>query len=66
MPTTGRTLRRERRSKDVSTVALAAAMNISRQTLWAIERALVVTPERITEYRSAVKTLADAKNEEAA
>jgi len=35
-------------------------MGVSRQTLWAIERAVEVTPERVAAYRAAVKTLSDA------
>lgn len=66
MPTRGPTLRRERRLADVSATAVAAAMHISRQTLWAIERSVDVTPERVAAYREAVKTLADAKGDQAA
>lgn len=60
MPTRGPTLRRERRLADVSATAVAAFMGVSRQTLWAIERAVEVTPERVAAYRAAVKTLSDA------
>ena len=60
MPTRGPTLRRERRLADVSATAVAAQMKISRQTLWAIERSVEVTPERVAAYRAAVKTLSDA------
>jgi len=65
MPTRGPTLRRERRLADVSATAVAKEMHLSRQTLWAIERAVEVTPERVAEYRTAVKTLHDAKEEAA-
>ena len=65
MPTRGPTLRRERRLADVSATAVAAQMKISRQTLWAIERAVEVTPERVAAYRAAVKTLSDASEDAA-
>jgi len=66
MPTRGPTLRRERRLADVTATAVAAALGVSRQTLWAIERSVDVTPERVAAYRAAVKTLSDAKGENAA
>lgn len=62
MPTRGPTLRRERRLAEVSATAVAQALGVSRQTLWAIERAVEVTPERVAAYRAAVKTLSDAKD----
>jgi transcriptional regulator with XRE-family HTH domain len=65
MPTRGPTLRRERRLADVSATAVAARMGVSRQTLWAIERAVEVTPERVAAYRAAVETLRDTKGEAA-
>ncbi len=58
MPTTtGPNLRAERRRAEITTVAIAARMGISRQTLWALERAAIVTGERAAQYRQA---LADA------
>lgn len=65
MPTRGPTLRRERRQAEVSATAVAARMSISRQTLWAIERAVEVSPERVDAYRAAVKTLSDDKDQAA-
>ena len=65
MPTKGPTLRRERRQAEVTATAVAAALGVSRQTLWAIERAVEVTPERVAAYRSAVETLRDAKGKAA-
>ena len=66
MPTSGPTLRRERRSKEVTTVALAARMGISRATLYTLERSAVVSAERAMEYRAAVKALSDANESGAA
>ena len=66
MPTTGPSLRRERRRAEVSATAVAAAMGLSRQTLWTIERSATVDPDRVTAYRQAVKTLSDAKGDKAA
>lgn len=66
MPTAGPTLRRERRLADITTVALAARMGLSRQALWALERSAVVSPERVAAYREAVKTLRDATEKDAA
>ena len=65
MPTRGPSLRRERRNAEVTTVALAKQLGISRQTLWSLENAAEVTPERASEYREAVKTLSDAKGKAA-
>ena len=60
MPTAGPTLRIERLRAHLTATALAAQMGISRQSLWALERAARVSPERVLAYRSAVKTLSDA------
>ena len=66
MPTAGPTLRRERRLAEVTTVALAAAMGISRATLYTLERSAVVEPERAKQYRNAVKAVRDATQGESA
>jgi DNA-binding XRE family transcriptional regulator len=66
MPTAGPTLRRERRIADITTVALAKEMGISRATLYTLERAAVVSPEQVAAHRAAVKTLRDGKTEDAA
>lgn len=55
MPTTGKQLRRLRRASELTTVAVAARMGVSRQTLWGIERAAEVSPERAEQYRAAVR-----------
>jgi transcriptional regulator with XRE-family HTH domain len=65
MPTAGPTLRIERLRANLTATALAAQMGLSRQALWALERAARVTPERVTAYREAVKTLRDDKDEAA-
>lgn len=62
MPTAGPTLRIERLRAHVSATALAAQMGVSRQTLWSLERSAKVSPDRVIAYRSAVKTLSDAKD----
>lgn len=66
MPTTGHTLRIERVRARISVTALAAQMGISRQTLWTIERAAQVAPDRVADYRAAVRTLSDDTQGEAA
>lgn len=66
MPTPGKTLRRERRAKEITTVDLARQMGISRATLWTIEKSAEVDPGRVVDYRAAVKALSDANTEEAA
>lgn len=63
MPTAGPTLRIERLRAHLTATALAAQMGLSRQSLWALERAAKVRPERVLEYRTAVKTLSDAKEQ---
>jgi hypothetical protein len=55
MPITGRDLRVERVTADVTVVAVAARMGLSRQALWALERSAVVKPERAAQYRQALK-----------
>lgn len=62
MPTSGPTLRRERRAADITTVALAKAMGISRATLYTVERSAAPTGEYVLAHREAVKALRDAKD----
>lgn len=57
MPTTGKTLRSERRRHDITATDLAARMGISRQTLWVIERSGEPEPTRIAQYREALAAL---------
>ncbi len=57
MATTGPQLRRLRRAAEVTTVAVAARMNLSRQSLWVLERSAVVDPERAERYREAVRAV---------
>lgn len=59
MPTTGPQLRKERRAADITVTALAARMGVSRQTLHGWERAAVISPEFVTEYRAALRALRD-------
>ena len=60
MPTSGKTLRAERRRVEISATDLAARMGLSRQTLWVIERSGVVEPIRVEQYRAALAALRDA------
>jgi hypothetical protein len=55
MPTSGRDLRIERLMAEVTIVALAARMGLSRQALWVIERQATVDPGRAAQYRSALQ-----------
>lgn len=61
MPTRGPTLRRERRAAEVTATALANHLGMSRMTLWTIEKAAEVDPERAAAYLAGVKALSDAK-----
>lgn len=66
MTTSGPTLRRERRKYEISTVDLHKAMGISRSTLYTLERAAEVEKADAARYRAALKTLRDAKGDQAA
>lgn len=55
MQTTGRELRIERVTSDVTLTAIAARMKLSRQALWALERSAVVRPDRAQQYREALR-----------
>ena len=57
MPITGLDLRAERRKADVTVVAIAARMGLSRQTIHVLEKSAVITVEQAAQYRQA---LADA------
>lgn len=57
MPITGLDLRSERRAADITVVAVAARMGLSRQTVHTLERSAVLTIEQVAQYRAA---LADA------
>lgn len=59
MPISGSALRAERARKRVTISALAARMGLTRQTLWGIERAEVVDPARVLQYRSALNDISD-------
>ena len=62
MPTSGPELRRERRAAEITTVALAAQIGLSRASLYTLEVAAVVPPERVVAYREAIKALTAAKD----
>lgn len=59
MATTGTDLKVERVRAGITLVALAARMGLSRQAVWGIERAAVVSAERATAYRAALAALRD-------
>lgn len=55
MPTvTGPDLRRERRAAEVSVVAVASLMQLSRQAIHNLENAAEPAPERVAQYREAL------------
>jgi transcriptional regulator with XRE-family HTH domain len=60
MPTSGRELRLERLTADVTVIAVAARMGLSRQAVWAMERSAVVNPDRAALYRRALGELIEA------
>lgn len=66
MPTSGPELRRERRAKEITTVALAAQIGLSRASLYTLEKSAEVEPDRVTAYRTAIEALTAAKTETAA
>ena len=65
MATTGRELRVERLTNDVTLVAIAARMGISRQALWALERAAIVKADRAEQYRQALADVIKASQDAA-
>lgn len=60
MQTTGRELRLQRVTNEVTVVAIAARMGLSRQALWALERSAVVKPERAAQYRQALRDVMES------
>ena len=54
---TGPELRRERRAKELSVVAVASLMGVSRQTVHAYERAADPGADVAKAYRAALRTL---------
>ena len=54
MAVAGRDLRLERLHAEVTVVEIAARMGLSRQALWAVERAAVVKADRAAAYRQAL------------
>lgn len=55
MPITGLDLRAERRAANVTVVAIAARMGLSRQTVHVLERSAVITVEQASAYRAALR-----------
>lgn len=66
MPTTGLDLRVKRVRARVSLGDLVKAIGLSRTTVWGIERAAVVEPERAADYLRALETCRNVKGESAA
>lgn len=54
MPINGPQLRAERRAADIAVTDIAARMRLSRQTVHAMERAAIVTVDRVEQYRAAL------------
>lgn len=65
MPTSGRELRLERVTADVTVTALAARMGLSRQSVWVIERQAVVSPTRAEQYRASLRAVIEAARDAA-
>lgn len=63
MPTSGLDLRVRRVRARVKVLDLAAAMGVSRQTLWTIERSAFVEPDRAAQYLEAIETCRHVKTE---
>lgn len=55
---TGKSLKLARVRADLTQLQVAAAMGLSRQSVYAIERALLVDPDREAQYRAALSALA--------
>ena len=55
MQISGKELRVERATADVTVTALAARMGLSRQSVWVLERSAIVSPERAAQYRRALR-----------
>lgn len=51
----GRELRLERVTADITIVDIAARMGLSRQSVWVFERSAAVDPERARQYREALR-----------
>lgn len=59
MRTTGTDLKIERVRANVTIIALAAQMGLSRQSIWVLERSAEVDQSRAAEYRAALSALRD-------
>lgn len=54
---TGKSLKMARVRADLTQLQVAAQMGLSRQSVYAIERAAVVDPDREAQYRAALTAL---------
>lgn len=62
MQISGKELRLERATADITVTALAARMGLSRQSLWVIERSAVVSPVRASQYRQALRDVTETSD----
>ncbi|HSW42950.1 MAG TPA: hypothetical protein VLM76_10615 [Patescibacteria group bacterium] len=62
--TTGKQLRLERFTADISIRTVAAEMDLSRQALWALERTAIVREERASAYRRAIAAILERRAQE--
>jgi transcriptional regulator with XRE-family HTH domain len=66
MPITGLDLRAERRAADITVVAIATRMGLSRQAVHNLERSVVITIERAAAYRAALRDAIEASQAQVA
>jgi transcriptional regulator with XRE-family HTH domain len=64
--TTGRELRTERRLAEITVTDVAARMGLSRQAVSTLEQRAVVNPERVEQYRAALRDAIEASGRNAA
>lgn len=63
MPTTGLDLKVKRTRANVKLRDLADAMQLSRQSLWSLERAALVPADRVSQYLAALETCRNVKTQ---
>lgn len=60
MAVSGKDLRVERATADITVTDIAARMGLSRQSLWVLERSAIVAPDRVHQYRQALRDAIEA------
>jgi transcriptional regulator with XRE-family HTH domain len=55
MQISGKELRVQRTTADITVTALAARMGLSRQSVWVLERSAIVSPQRAEQYCAALR-----------